>query len=44
MLNEGELAKLGELTLVPGMPVEVFIRTGERVVLSYFLKPSYNFV
>ena len=25
--------------LVPGMPAEVFIRTGERTALSYFLKP-----
>jgi len=34
-----QAARLGDLTLMPGMPVEVFIRTGERVVLSYFLKP-----
>jgi HlyD family secretion protein len=26
-------------TLVPGMPAEVHIRTGERTALSYFLKP-----
>ena len=30
---------VGELKLVPGMPVEVFISTGERTVLSYLLKP-----
>jgi len=28
-----------ELRLVPGMPVEVFITTGERTPLSYILKP-----
>ena len=27
------------LRLVPGMPVEAFIRTGERTVLSYLTKP-----
>jgi len=25
--------------LVPGMPVESFIQTGERTVLSYLTKP-----
>ncbi len=36
---EDERARLGALVLVPGMPVEVFIQTGERTVLSYFVKP-----
>ncbi|TGS90627.1 hypothetical protein EN856_38870, partial [Mesorhizobium sp. M8A.F.Ca.ET.213.01.1.1] len=27
------------LELKPGMPAEVFLRTGERTVLSYLLKP-----
>jgi membrane fusion protein, type I secretion system len=36
---DAELAKLGGLKLVPGMPVEAFIQTGERTVLSYLLKP-----
>lgn len=27
------------LSLVPGMPAEVHIRTGKRTVMSYFLKP-----
>lgn len=31
--------QLGGLILIPGMPVEAFIRTGERSVISYFLKP-----
>jgi HlyD family secretion protein len=26
-------------SLVPGMPAEVHIRTGERTAMSYFLKP-----
>jgi HlyD family secretion protein len=32
------IAQLGK-SLVPGMPVEVFIATGERTVLSYLVKP-----
>lgn len=27
------------LSLLPGMPVEIFIRTGDRTVISYFAKP-----
>ena len=27
------------LTLVPGMPVEVFIQTERRTMLSYLIKP-----
>ena len=38
-IPEAELAKIGELKLVPGMPAEVFIDTGERTALSYLLKP-----
>jgi HlyD family secretion protein len=34
-----ELARLGALELVPGMPAEAFIRTGERTALSYLVKP-----
>ncbi|MCX8999711.1 HlyD family type I secretion periplasmic adaptor subunit [Rhizobiaceae bacterium BDR2-2] len=34
-----ELKKLEELTLVPGMPAEAMIQTGERTALSYFVKP-----
>ena len=33
------LARLGELPLIPGMPVEVFAETGGRTVLSYLVKP-----
>ena len=35
----GELAKLGELKLRPGMPAEAFIQTGSRTMLSYLFKP-----
>jgi HlyD family secretion protein len=34
-----EAARLGDLKLVPGMPVEVFIQTGTRTALSYLVKP-----
>lgn len=34
-----ELTRLGNKKLVPGMPVEAFIQTGERTALSYLLKP-----
>lgn len=30
---------VGDLTLVPGMPVEVFMSTGNRTALSYLTKP-----
>ncbi|AVH45614.1 HlyD family type I secretion periplasmic adaptor subunit [Agrobacterium tumefaciens] len=39
VLPEAELAKIPNLTLMPGMPVEAFITTGDRTVASYFLKP-----
>lgn len=34
-----EFAKLGDVRLVPGMPVDSHIRTQERTALSYFVKP-----
>jgi HlyD family secretion protein len=37
-----ELARLGELKLVPGMPAEAFIQTSERTVLSYMTRPVYD--
>jgi HlyD family secretion protein len=33
-----QVARLGSVTLVPGMPVEVFIKTGDRKVISYLVK------
>jgi HlyD family secretion protein len=37
------LAQLDGLTLVPGMPVEVYIQTGERTPLSYLMQPLTDF-
>lgn len=34
-----ELARIGEDTLLPGMPVEVYVMTEERTALSYLVKP-----
>ena len=39
VLEPGEMAKLGGRPAIPGMPVEVFIRTGERTPLAYLVKP-----
>ncbi|MBC3348305.1 HlyD family type I secretion periplasmic adaptor subunit [Pseudomonas sp. SWRI196] len=33
---------LGDLTLVPGMPVEVLINTGARTLLQYLMQPASN--
>jgi HlyD family secretion protein len=38
-VSEAERARLGEIRLVPGMPVDAFLKTGERTVLSYLTKP-----
>jgi HlyD family secretion protein len=41
--NVGELEKLGGQTLLPGMPVEAFIKTSDRSPLSYLLKPMVDY-
>jgi HlyD family secretion protein len=38
-MTKGEIARLGEVKLIPGMPVEAFVQTGERTMLSYLMKP-----
>lgn len=38
-LPRAELARLGELRLVPGMPAEVFIQTYPRTPMQYLMKP-----
>jgi HlyD family secretion protein len=38
-IPEQQIARLGELKLVPGMPVEAFIQTRPRTVISYLAKP-----
>jgi HlyD family secretion protein len=34
-----EVARLGEVKLIPGMPVEAFVQTGNRTMMSYLIKP-----
>ncbi len=34
-----EVARLGDIRLIPGMPVEAFVQTGDRTMLSYLAKP-----
>lgn len=36
------MEELGDLTLIPGMPAEVFIATGSRTFLQYLFKPFSN--
>ena len=42
-ITPDEIAKLGDLALIPGMPVEVYIQTGERSPLTYLLKPLSDY-
>ncbi|TGD44886.1 HlyD family type I secretion periplasmic adaptor subunit [Pseudotabrizicola sediminis] len=43
-VNEGEMMQLpADLALLPGMPVEAFVRTGDRRPLDYFLKPLADY-
>jgi HlyD family secretion protein len=37
--THADIARLGEVKLVAGMPVESFIKTQDRSVMSYFVKP-----
>jgi len=37
------LKKLGNLQLLPGMPAEVLINTGERTLFRYLAQPATNF-
>ncbi len=38
-IEEGELRKLDGQKLVPGMPADAFVKTGERTMASYLVKP-----
>ncbi|MFN3972068.1 MAG: HlyD family type I secretion periplasmic adaptor subunit [Gemmobacter sp.] len=38
-LPETEIARLGSVTLTPGMPVEAYLATGERSALSWLMAP-----
>ncbi|MFT3688403.1 HlyD family type I secretion periplasmic adaptor subunit [Paenirhodobacter sp.] len=42
-LDPGELARLGDVTVLPGMPVEVMLMTGARPAVSYLLKPVTDY-
>ncbi|WP_147110206.1 HlyD family type I secretion periplasmic adaptor subunit [Tateyamaria sp. syn59] len=44
VLNPGEIDRLNEnQILVPGMPVEAFIRTADRTPLAYLIKPVADY-
>lgn len=44
VLNPGEVAKLVDgQVLIPGMPVEAFIRTADRSPLAYLVKPMADY-
>ncbi|MDF1586451.1 HlyD family type I secretion periplasmic adaptor subunit [Marinimicrococcus flavescens] len=38
-LPESELAEIAAIKVLPGMPAEVYLQTGERTALSYLVKP-----
>ncbi|RXH31094.1 HlyD family type I secretion periplasmic adaptor subunit [Bradyrhizobium zhanjiangense] len=37
-----EVARLGDVKMIPGMPVEAFVQTGDRTMLSYLMKPLHD--
>ena len=43
VLDDGEIAKLEDQTLLPGMPVEAFIQTEAQTPLAYLLKPFTDY-
>lgn len=44
VLNDGEISKLPVgITLIPGMPVESFIKTQDRTPLAYLVKPFTDY-
>lgn len=43
VLNEGEITRLGDVALVPGMPVDAFIQTNDRSPIAYLLKPLTDY-
>lgn len=43
VLDAGEMAKLGDQVLLPGMPAEAFIQTAPRTPLTYLLKPFTDY-
>jgi HlyD family secretion protein len=41
-MTKEEIERLGNVKLTPGMPVEAFIQTGERTMLTYLVKPLHD--
>jgi HlyD family secretion protein len=41
-MSAEEIDRLGAVRLTPGMPVEAFIQTGERTLMSYLMKPLHD--
>ncbi|MEM8812607.1 MAG: HlyD family type I secretion periplasmic adaptor subunit [Pseudomonadota bacterium] len=39
VLDQEQPASIGRLDLIPGMPADIFVNTGERTALSYLTKP-----
>ena len=42
-LDDGQPRRARRKRLVPGMPVEAFIATGDRTALGYFVKPLADY-
>ena len=43
-LNEGEIDRLpADMTLIPGMPVEAFVRTADRTPMNFLIKPLSDY-
>ena len=43
-MDDGEIEKLPDgMTLIPGMPVEAYVRTADRTPMQYFLKPMADY-
>jgi HlyD family secretion protein len=38
-VSQAERARLGTVQLVPGMPVDAFLQTGDHTVIAYLTKP-----
>jgi HlyD family secretion protein len=41
-MTADEIARLGNVKLTPGMPVEAFIQTGDRTMITYLIKPLHD--
>ena len=43
-MDEGEIDRLPEdMILIPGMPVEAFVRTADRSPMDYLIKPLADY-